>query len=251
MAYELDLLCARLVNLGYQPGFLFAARATDLSAFPGRSLVSVIWGVDPDVGKIAYGLLTDGPEGLIASIRGTQVPLESMVEWVRDFEAELVPCPFVSGALWHDGIGKDYLTLTLDDGTPVGKGLSGAKGLTVAGHSKGGPLAVYLATEAGLLGGNAPACVAFAPCKPGDKAFGKAAVSATSSIHLWANPKDIVPHTPLTITNLPAPFINEDYEFPVPLSPLDPSSVTPPVATDWDSAHNLAGCYIRLLEALP
>lgn len=251
MAYSLDLLCAKLVNLGYVPGFLFAPRLADLSPFPGRKLVSVIWGVDPDgVGRTGYGLVTDGPEGLIASIRGTQVPVGSLVEWVRDFECLLSPCPFASGAMWHDGIGKDYLTLVLDDGTPVGKGLAGAKGLTVAGHSKGGPLAIYLATEVGLQG-NPPACVAFAPCKPGDKAFGRAAVSACSSIHLWANPKDIVPHTPLTITALPPPFINEDYEFPVPLSPLDPGSVTPAVPGDWDSAHNLAGAYIRMMEALP
>lgn len=253
MAYSLDILCAQLVNLGYQPGFFTEPEKADLSPFPGRSLKHVIWGQDPGFGKIAYGLVTTGPEGDIASIRGTQVPLnpdgsKNFMEWLRNFEALLVNCPFMSGAQVHDGICKDYLSLTIEDGTPVGKALAGSQSLTVSGHSKGGPLAMYLASEAGRIGGNQPACITFAPCKPGDKWFGRACIQFTRGVRSWANPKDLVPHSPLTITDLPPPFINEDYEFPTQLVPLKPA---PGVVThDFSEEHNLAGWYIPAIQAI-
>lgn len=248
----LDVLTARLVNLGYQPRFLTNPETADLSPFPGRTLTHTIWGLDPGVGKVAYGLVTDGPEGTIASIRGTQIPKGSYIEWIRNFEALLIPCPLSAGAKWHEGIGADYLGLTIEDGTPLGKALSGNPNLITSGHSKGGPLAIYLGLEVGaanlMAGVPLPAVFAFAPPKPGDKPLGTACVQYSRGIRLWANPKDVVPHTPLTITDLPPPFVNEDYEFPVQLGPLNPNSVTPPVGLDWAEAHNLEGAYIRMLE---
>ena len=254
MAYSLDLLCAKLTNLGYQPGFLTAPERADLSALPGRTLKDTIWGADPGFGRVAYGLVTSGPEGDIASIRGTQVPVnpdgsKNWMEWLRNFEALLVDCPFMQGTKVHDGNSKDYLALTDEDGTPVGRALAGCSSLTTTGHSKGGPLSIYLASEVGRIGGTQPACIAFAPCKPGDKWFGRAAVQYTRGIRLWANPKDLVPHTPLTITDLPPPFINEDYEFPTQLCPLKPSPSVPS-AKDFSDEHSLSGWYIPALEAL-
>jgi len=171
------------------------------------------------------------------------------MEWLRNFEALLVDCPWLPGARVHDGISKDYLSLVVEDGTPVGKALAGNDSLTTTGHSKGGPLAMYLASEAGTLGGEQPACITFAPCKPGDKIFGRNLCWMTRGVRSWANPKDLVPHSPLTITDLPAPFINEDYEFPTQLNPLKPSPAMV-AATDYAEEHNLNGWYIPALEAV-
>src|SRR5208283_1801318 len=117
----------------------------DLSPL-GRVWRQWVWGDDgKGPGIVCFGFISDGPDGNICTIRGTQTPDGSLVEWFADFEAVLDPCPLHIGAKWHRGFGRVYSTLRVGDDKDASvflqAYLSGIKAPTVSGHSLGGPLA--------------------------------------------------------------------------------------------------------------
>lgn len=192
-----------------------------------------------------YGVVLrhhDPAVGLLVVIRGTR----TLVEWLSDAEAILEGWAFALGTSAHHGFSAIYRTFTLKSGLPLVAKLASTPGrVTVMGHSLGGPLATYLAALARVS-----ELVCYASPKPGDPALGAWVKAQVPNITLYANPKDIVPHLPLTITHLPPPFVNEDFEHVDFLNPLDPARVTPPISTDWEDSHNILS-YRRLIAALP
>lgn len=176
---------------------------------------------------------------VLVVIRGTR----TLIEWMSDAEAVLVDCPFAAGTKVHRGFAAIYATFALKSAFPLLAYLETHPCVVVMGHSLGGPLATYLAAQV-----RANELVCYASPKPGDPAFGAWVKAQVAERTLYANPKDIVPHLALTITNLLAPFVNEDFEHIDFLTPLDPASVTPPVSTDWVDAHNILN-YRRLIAA--
>jgi hypothetical protein len=238
MSLSLQILCAKLGLRAYDPAFL-ATASLDLSDL-GRELKYVIWGTDAGIGAIPYGFISTGPEGMIATFRGTQMPDGSFVEWIDDFEAVLDPCPFAPGAMWHRGFGKVYSSLAVA-GTPVAVALTGIPGLICHGHSLGAPLATYAALEAkaGQLG-------LFASPKPGNAAFAAAVQAAILPIWSYANPNDAVPKVPITVD---FPWKFEDFQPVMGPYRLNANLVTPAIPGDWGASHNL-GNYLALLEAL-
>lgn len=253
-APALHILCAELGLIAYAPGFLTDPVATVgrlLPALPGRNLDQLIMGKDPAVGSVPFGFITEGSDDFIVTIRGTQMPDGSLIEWLDDFDAVLEPCPWDSGSRWHRGFGRVYSTLTIA-GVKLGEWLAAmkitaAKPVKVHGHSLGGPLATYAADQGGL---DAP--VLFASPKPGDGAYRarlrnrwlpSLGVNRTS----YANPNDAVPKVPITAE---WPFKVFDFEHVFDLCELSAGSVLPPVGSSWADSHNLAN-YLRLLEAAP
>lgn len=234
MITALEILCAKLGIAAYDPAFA-ASGKTDLSSL-GREFQSVIMGVDPGIGPIPYGFISSGPDGFIATFRGTQTPDGSYVEWLDDFKAVLEPCPFAPGCQWHKGFGEVYSTLNIG-GVPVGQAI---KGLLCHGHSLGGPLATFAALESG-----GPALGLFASPKPGDSALAALVQTTIRTIWSYTNPNDAVPRVPLTVD---WPFRFEDFQRVMPPFQLQPNLVTPAIPSDWASSHALAN-YLALLEA--
>lgn len=253
MIPPLHLLCAQLGLIGYDPSFLGSPRLTAAAGLAnlGRSLVSLIWGFDHGVGRVPYGFISMGAAGPICTIRGTQSPAGSLVEWLDDFDAVLEQCPWApTGARWHRGFGRVYSTLKDDNGTPIAQALQAIPGVTVHGHSLGGPLATYAAGEA-----RAGAPVLFASPKCGDSGLRDYLLSLWPPAFInnafiffasYANANDAVPKVPITVD---WPFKLEDFQQVVPLTELAASSVTPPIAGNWNASHNLAS-YLRLLLAV-
>ncbi len=239
----LHILCAKLGLKGYDPSFLSKPLSLDLSDL-NRTLVALIYGNDPGEGMIPYGFVSDGTDGPIAWIRGTEIPFGNFIEWEKDFEAVLDDCPIASGCKWHRGFGSIYLTLyVVGRGveSPLGLFLATLRNLTVSGHSLGGPLATYAAGA-----GNAKNLVLFASPRPGNSALAKWVKEQTSlyeghSIASYANLNDIVPKVPLEAMG---------FESVIPPTELSPTSVTPAIPDDWAQSHHLPN-YLRLLEAVP
>lgn len=242
-APAIDLLCADLGLIAYESTFLTAPQDTVAAALApmGRSLVNLIWGEDAEIGPVPFGFISESPAGFITTLRGTQMPDGKIVEWLDDFDAFLETCPFAPGR-WHRGAGRLYKTLNVN-GQPLGRVLMSFAAMIIHGHSLAGWLATYAALESQ---GQAPRL--FATPKGGDAPFRDAAISiwggpATS----YANPNDAVPKVPITVD---WPFKIEDFEQVSPLIELAPSSVTPPIASNWDDSHQLSN-YRRLLAAIP
>ena len=241
----LHILCAKLGLKGYAAGFLSDPWSTDLSEF-GRIVDSVLYGVDPRVGSIPYGFVSLGEEGPILTIRGTQMPDGSLVEWLDDFDAFLEACPFAPGAQWHRGFGSVFKTFYIV--TPDSKVhvfidyLAQFKGLLCHGHSLGAPLATFAAAQ---LQTQPP--ILFASPKPGDLAFRSLFQQSVGVPASYANPNDAVPKVPITVD---FPFRFEDFQHVAPLTLLSADSVTPAISADWGSSHSLEN-YLLLLEAIP
>jgi pimeloyl-ACP methyl ester carboxylesterase len=217
----------------------------------GRTFTAWIWGDDGmGVGRVAFGFISTGPEGVICTIRGTQTPDGSAIEWLDDLDAFLEDCPLVIGAKWHRGFGRVYSTLRVG----VGGGreaflqafLAVQKAVIVCGHSLGGPLASFAA-----LDGKASSLILFASPKPGDSYLRQAVFRSIEAqggeIASYANPNDAVPKVPITVD---FPFKVIDFQHIVEPTELSPSLVTPPIPSDWASSHSLQN-YLSLLEALP
>lgn len=246
------LLYARLGLIGYEPAFLTAPAATvadGLQVF-GRSMHTLVYGVDQGIGRVPYGFISTGPGGFgsaVCTLRGTQMPQGKIVEWLDDFDAFLEQCPFApTGCRWHRGFGRVYSTLTVSDGTPLAEALQAIPGVRVHGHSLAGPLATYAAAESK---GAAPTL--FASPKCGDSGlrdyFQQLWPFGTQSdpVVSYANPNDAVPKVPITVD---WPFKLEDFQQVVSLFEMLPASVTPPIPGNWDDSHQLSN-YLRLLIA--
>lgn len=233
------ILCADLGLKAYEPAFL-ATGQVDLSDM-GRKVLAVIHGNDPGVGKVPFGFVSDGVEGPICTIRGTQMPGGSFVEWLDDLQAFLELCPIVpnTGAMWHRGFGKVYSSLTAQD-VPLALFLGGLKGLMCHGHSLGAPLATYAALEA-----HAAHLVVFASPKAGDTLLRQVCQTRWNDIASYENPNDPVPKVPITVDK---PWRIEDFQQVADFTRLDADLVVPPIASDWASSHDLFS-YFRLLVA--
>ena len=149
-ANPLHVLTAQLGLIGYAPGFLTDPLRTINSILPGmgRTLRSIVMGTDPKIGPVPFGFFStgaDGPE--ICTLRGTQTPDGSMVEWLDDFDAVLQQCTWAPpGCKWHRGFGRVYCTLNVE-GVPLAEVLANNPGTVIQGHSLAGPLATYAAAE--------------------------------------------------------------------------------------------------------
>lgn len=241
----LHILCAKLQVRAYEPSFVQNGVVPDLSDL-GRQVTNVIWGDDGSgVGRVPFGFFSDdlGGGAPICTIRGTQMPKGSLVEWLDDLEAVLVPWPFAPGKA-HKGFLGVYRTLQVDAGhgtmEPLGVFLRLLTGVVVHGHSLGAPLATYAALE-----GKALAPVLFASPKAGDALLAQTAATLWPFVASYANPNDVVPKVPLTF---PDPLDEFNFRQIAPAIMLDPSSVVPAVASDWESSHNISS-YLRLLAA--
>lgn len=243
-APALHLLCADLGLIAYQPTFLTDPAGTIAAGLPalGRVFNAMVYGTDPGIGLVPFGFLSDGLDGKICTLRGTQKPKGSLIEWLDDFDAFLESSPLMAGARWHRGFGRVFGTLTVG-GAPLGSVLKALGGVLVHGHSLGGPLATYAAAQAGF---RAP--VLFASPKPGDSSLAAGLrIQWGQPPASYANPNDAVPKVPITVD---WPFKIEDFQPICPPMELSASSVTPAIPSDWDSSHELAN-YRRLLAAIP
>ena len=210
----------------------------------GLGVADEILGTDTDGITRRYGaLLVDSlaPGRVLVAIRGTK----GAPEWESDFDALLIACPFAPGAKVHAGFNGIFVTFRLKSGLTVSQAVEKYTHRIVMGHSLGGPLATYVAALAA-----ADELVCYASPKPGDPGLGAWIRSRVPVRTFYANPKDIVPHAPLTITNLPPPFVNFDYEPVDYATPLNPDSVVPPVPHTWADSHAILN-YRRLIAALP
>jgi hypothetical protein len=241
----LDILCARLGEVCYEPDFLLHPGRVGLAGAQGlgRTLVDLVMGNDPGLGIVPFGLITDGPAGKICTVRGTQMPMGSMEEWLADFHAWLDRCPLAPGIRWERGFASVSESLYVGTGMPlaaymVNKGIE-----VISGHSLGGPAATNIAAEAGT-----DALIIIESPNPGDAAFAAYVNSRVKAIRSYWNPRDRIGQVPYDF-NLFAPLLVENF---VPVAPkilLDPKAVTPPVAdTLWEN-HNLTNCR-RMMEAL-
>lgn len=168
---------------------------------PDRSFVDFIMGSSKWLeGQVCFGLITNGPEGLIVTIRGTAKP----GEWGRDGEAIMEPSIF-PGCGWHAGFGAIYRTLTVRT-VPLGLWLLGIRSkygtptnVTVTGHSLGGPLAAFAAYD-----GDADAYIGFSSPKPADGAFRSLFQATFPDSFNHTTQGDIVPDLPFTFGLLEA-----------------------------------------------
>ncbi len=245
-ANPLHILAAQIGLTGYAPGFLTDPLRTINATLPGmgRVLRSIVMGTDPKIGPVPYGFFSTGgwaPE--ICTLRGTQMPDGSMVEWMDDFDAVLEQCPWAPpGCQWHRGFGRVYSTLNVE-GVPLAQVLANNPGTVIEGHSLAGTLATYAAAES-----RSAAPVLFASPKFGNSAL------RDYCLKLWgcttasyANPNDAVPKVPITVD---WPLKLEDFQQVAPLIELPAASVTPPIASSWAESHSLSN-YVRLLQAIP
>jgi hypothetical protein len=241
----LHVLCAKLGEKAYAEGFLSNPWVTDCTDL-NRIIDSMLYGVDPKVGAVPFGYITLGEEGPILTIRGTQMPDGSLVEWLDDLDAFLEPCPFAPGAMWHRGFGAVFKSLYIvqQGGAvkPLLPYLSLFPDLLVHGHSLGGPLATFVAAYA-----HTQPPVLFASPKAGDLPLRSYVQAATGGIApSYANPNDAVPKVPITVDK---PWNIEDFEQVAPFIVLSPDLVTPPIPSSWGDSHNLSN-YRLLLEAV-
>lgn len=239
----IHILCAELQVRGYSPSFVQDGVLPDLSDL-GRTIKTTIYGDDGHgVGIVPFGFISDGPEGPICTIRGTQQPKGTWVEWLDDFDAVLERCPFATGK-WHRGFGRVYSTLhVVGDGgvrVPLAVQLIVAPGVLIHGHSLGAPLASYAALEA-----RAAAPILLASPKWGDATLCQTAATLWPYVASYANPNDAVPKVPITVDD-PADLF--DFRQLAGFIWLNPRSVTPAIPADWDSSHN-AGNYLAMMRA--
>ena len=232
MTLAVSLLCAKLLQRSYDAGFIQSG-SINLSDL-GVTVKAVIWGEDDGVGPVAYGFISDGAAGLIATFRGTQMPEGSPIEWLEDFKAELVACPFAINARVHAGFLDVYKTLTAGSNIPIGQFLRTIQGpLICCGHSLGAPLATYAAIESLASG-----LVLFASPKPGDGGLAATRNESVQDAISYSNPNDVVPKVPITIPEI------EPFEHAVPETSVGPGNVP----GDWVSSHRIQG-YLSLLQS--
>lgn len=235
------LLNSKLELASYQAGFL-ASGVPDLSSCPTRTLTKTIWGYEGgDVGQTPFGFVTTGPEGPIATFRGTEMPDGSLAEWLDNLDAFLIPCPLVPGTRVHRGMWGLYRSLNVV-GCPIGSYLATVPGVRCHGHSLGAVFAVYASLEAKA----ALPPVLFACPKGWDGAFATHFADLYGTkVPLFRNPDDVVPALPITVDVL---FVAEDFQPIAEATVLLPTSVVPRVGSSWLEAHSMAN-YDRLLNA--
>ena len=196
-------------------------------------------GKDPGLGIVPFGLITDGPDGRITTVRGTQIPMGSYNEWLKDFTAWLEVCALCPGAMWERGFHEVSDSLYVGTGKPLAAYMVDNRVEIISGHSLGGPAATNIAAEAGV-----DLLVVIESPNPGDLAFAQYVESRVKATRSYWNPRDRIGEVPF--------FVPKIAEFRALLAPkflLDPNSTTPPIAdTLWDN-HNLTHCRMMMEAA--
>lgn len=232
----IDILLAKLGETLYLPEFLHSpgdvAPAVEAT---GRDLHELVMGTDPSLGIVPFGVITDGPDGKLANVRGTQMILGSFDEWLADFRAWLVACRLCAGARWEKGFMDVSDSLYVGTGTPLARYMIENGVNAIEGHSLGGPVATNIGAEAGVN-----LLVIIESPNPGDAAFKAYVNSRIKTIRSYWNPRDKIGQVPLNI----AGFVSVTDTKIL----LDPNSVTPPVADSLWENHNLTNCR-RMMEA--
>ena len=157
-------------------------------------------------------LVGNTPDGVVLAFRGTlPLPLintrglapldarltfpnlETMLDWMNDFNADLVAAPGMPGLIHHGFLGSlDSLWAAARD--EVKRQLAAGGQLWITGHSKGGaiaPLAAVRFQAEGIV----PRVVTFAAAKVGDEAFASSYNSQFAHTR-YEYADDIVPHLP-------------------------------------------------------
>lgn len=241
---QVDILSAKLGEVCYLPDFLVhpGKAAADVEAL-GRDLIDLVMGKDPSLGIVPYGLITDGPDGKMTTVRGTQMPMGSWDEWWADFRAWLEACRLSPGTRWEKGWGQVSDSLYIGTGKPLAPYMVENGIEIIGGHSLGGPVATNIAAEAG-----ADLLIVIESPNPGDAAFAAYVNSRVKVIRSYWNGRDPIGQVPLDLHILP-PILVEDF---VPVAPkilLDPNSTVPPIEDSLWQNHNLTNCR-RMMEAL-
>lgn len=204
----------------YAEEFAAAPFAADLTPL-GFVQTDVIFGPNPGGQRIPQGCVALDPKKTgcpLVSIAGTKTP----GQWFLDFLAMIKDSDFCPGSQTETGFTDFYHGLTLGSGMGLREAFSSVPGVTVQGHSLGGPAATMLAGDC-----KADELVCFASPKPGNAAFARWVRAQVSKITLYANAPDVVPHSPLTLEPI------EDYEPVDTVTALNSRGLT---------RHNL-GCY--------
>ena len=241
MPPELKVLCARLLVRSYDGAFIASGMVSDLTDL-GCSNPVLITG-DDGAGRLPYGFVCTSSFGPICVIRGTILPKGNpLAEWIDNLKAVLEYFPYLPGIKWHEGFGTIYKTLQVQ-GLALHDYLnrvSAGVDLTITGHSLGAALATYAA----ILSRADTVCL-FASPKAGDSDL-QAAFNARVAVGVsLANPNDAVPQLPITVD---FPFKIEDFQQACPLTLLPASRVSPPIAADWYSSHQIEN-YLALVAA--
>lgn len=235
----IDVLAARLGECCYLPPFLL----NPIDVRPavealGRKLVDIIMGKEPVLGIVPFGIITDGPDGKIATLRGTQEPMGDKWEWWNNFQAVLVPTPLTPSARWHEGFGALSETLYVGRGEPLGHYLADERIEIVSGHSLGGPIATAAAAEAGC-----DLLIIIESPNPGDFLYREWVQGRVKTIRSYWNPRDIIGKVPFDVPNFEAFVGIADKKIL-----LDPNCVTPPVEDSLWQNHSLTNCR-RMMES--
>jgi predicted lipase len=187
---------------------------------PGYTLVSNIYAddiTDNDPAYKVFGFIArKGPEVVVA-VRGT----EGILEWIRNFDLELVRFPYATAGKTEQGFNGFYATFrtgntvtdyrvitTLSQLVAVGDVTS----IKITGHSLGGALATMLAVD---LAANSvwvnPIVYTFASPRVGDKVFAGTYDNLVATSWRLSNLNDLVPKLPPELTG----FVHVDAEFPI------------------------------------
>jgi predicted lipase len=187
---------------------------------PGYVLVSEIFADDitdhDPVYKVFGFIARKGPE-LVVAIRGT----EGILEWIRDFDLELVRFPYATAGKTEQGFNGFYATFrtgnavtdhrvitTLSQLVAVGDVTS----IKITGHSLGGALATMLAVD--LAANNVwvnPIVYTFGSPRVGDKVFAGTYDNFVATSWRVSNLNDLVPKLPPELTG----FVHVDAEYPI------------------------------------
>jgi pimeloyl-ACP methyl ester carboxylesterase len=152
-----------------------------------------------------YGVLAyeaSHPDRYVVAIRGTATARE----WAKDLEAMHTDTSWGEGVFAHQGFYSIYQSLhyrpkgSLQEVDAMPAILDAAKGkqLTVAGHSLGAPLAVYLTLDIAKAGGSVTGRY-FASPRPGNLRFASEVEQRVSDYLVYRAEYDIVPDFPVSL----------------------------------------------------
>ena len=187
-----DIVVALLCNKAYKLPQLADPSTLDLSDL-GYTLIDVLYSKDKD-GIRPYGFIANAEDqGQVVIFRGT----EAWSEWANDLDVKFTSAiPICSGKI-HEGFFGLYLHLQTKEGddTLWRKKLD-PDSLIVAGHSLGGALATFLATEI-----QARTLITFGSPKCGDEVFANCAKALLSEVVRYAVRYDVVTQVPMYAFN--------------------------------------------------
>jgi hypothetical protein len=159
---------------------------------------SVVVMGEREIDACLVGELTDG---IVVAFRGTlffdihSVP--SLLDWLNDFDAELVTAEGFPGQVHAGFLGAHKLLLpkVVEEVARQRTGPSAASPVLITGHSKGGALAALMAWQLQAIRGVPVRVLTFAAAKPGNAAF-RSAYDAEIDHTRYEYGNDIVPHLP-------------------------------------------------------